>query len=64
MPIVDVTVSRSSSGADIQDSLTNSEVGLNHGDVPTNTNTLEEILYISHFRFTINSISFSLFFRT
>lgn len=48
MPAVNVIVSRSSSGSEIQDNLSESEVGLNHGDVPTNSNTLEEILYISH----------------
>lgn len=45
---VELTVSRSSSGAEIQDFLSEGEKGLNHGNVATNTNTLEEVLYITH----------------
>lgn len=48
MPDVNVIISRSSSGDNIEDFLTNSEVGLNHGEVSTNANTLEEIIYIRH----------------
>ncbi len=45
---VDLTISRSSSGANIQDHLTNDQRGINHGDVTNNVITLEEIFYIRH----------------
>lgn len=45
---VDLTISRSSSGANIQDHLSDDQRGINHGDVTNNVTTLEEIFYIRH----------------
>lgn len=45
---VNLIISRSSSGSNIADNLTNDELGLNHGNVNTNVTTLEEIIYIRH----------------
>lgn len=45
---VDLIISRSSSGANIQDRLINDQLGINHGEVTNNVTTLEEIFYIRH----------------
>lgn len=45
---VDLIVSRSSSGVNIQDRLINDQIGINHGEVTNNVTTLEEIFFIRH----------------
>ena len=45
---VNLIISRSSSGANIQDRLTNDEIGINHGEVTNNVTTLEETFFIRH----------------
>jgi hypothetical protein len=43
-----LTISRSSGGKQIKDSLQNDLKGINHGEVTNNVTTLEEIFYITH----------------
>lgn len=45
---VDLIISRSSSGVNIQDRLINDQIGINHGEITNNVTTLEEIFYIRH----------------
>ena len=45
---VNLIISRSSSGANIQDRLINDQIGINHGEVTNNVTTLEETLFIRH----------------
>ena len=45
---VSLIISRVSGGDNIEDSLINDQVGINHGEVTNNVTTLEEIFYISH----------------
>lgn len=45
---VDLIISRVSNAKAISDKLVNDEVGINHGEVTNNVETLEEIFYIRH----------------
>lgn len=45
---VDLIISRSSSGVNIQDKLINDQIGINHGEVTNNITSLEEIFFIRH----------------
>ena len=45
---VDLIISRSSSGVNIQDRLINDQIGINHGEVTNNITSLEEIFFIRH----------------
>ena len=45
---VDLIISRSPNGANIQDRLINHQLGTNHGEVTNNISSLEEIFYIRH----------------
>jgi hypothetical protein len=45
---VSLTVARSSGGSQIKDKLANDQIGINHGEVTNNVETLEEIFYLTH----------------
>ena len=45
---VDLIISRVSEGSNIQDKLVDDAVGINHGEVANNIETLEEVYYIRH----------------
>lgn len=47
-PVVNLIISRSSSGAQIRDRLINDQIGTNHGEVTNNVTTLEELFFIRH----------------
>lgn len=45
---VDLIISRTTNGSNIQDKLIDSQVGINHGEVTNNVESLEEVWYIRH----------------